>query len=53
MKEKTDALYDELFSYLKSLVERATERGATPAELQSVPEVARVLIDLITLQSMM
>ena len=46
MKEKLDALYDELFCFLKILI----DKGTTP---EIVPEVARVLIDLITLQSQM
>ncbi len=49
MKEKAAMLYDELFSYLMFLVKSRT----TPAEVESVPEVARVLIELIILQSKM
>lgn len=47
MDEKITTLYDELFSYLQYLVKNRT----TPAEVESIPEVARVLIDLIILQS--
>lgn len=46
MNEKIDALYDELFNYLKVLIDYKTTSG-------EVPEVARVLIDLINLQSQM
>ena len=46
MNEKLETLYGELFSYLQYLVKSRT----TPAEVESVPEVARVLIDLIILQ---
>ena len=53
MKEQVEALYYELFKCLQALVASTTDRVATPAEVQSVPEVARVLIDLINLQSQM
>lgn len=53
MNEKIETLYWELFSYMKVVTERVTDGVATPAEAESVPEVARVLIDLINLQSAM
>lgn len=51
MNEKLETLYGELFNYLKLVTERAKESRTTPAEVESIPEVARVLIDLIILQS--
>ncbi len=44
MNEKIEALYDEMFNYLKVLTEYKTTSGV-------VPEVARVLMDLIVLES--
>ena len=49
MKEKLGDVYDILFEHLL----KSTQKGATKAEVQSVPEVARVLIELIILQSKM
>ena len=49
MKEKTEELYGVLMAYLG----RVVNSGATSAEVASIPEVARVLIDLIILQSKM
>lgn len=49
MNEKLENLYDLLFDYLKYV----TENRMSPAEVESVPGVARVLIDLIILQSTM
>ena len=49
LNEKLETLYGELFSYLQYLVKSRT----TPAETESIPEVARVLIELIILQSKM
>ena len=46
MNEKIEVLYDELHEYMKSLIEYRTTSGI-------VPEVARVLIELIILQSKM
>lgn len=53
MKEKVDALYDELFDCLKEVAVCVKHRTATSAEFTFIPEVARVLIDLIILQSKM
>lgn len=49
MNEKLEAIYDILFEHLL----KSTKKGATTAAVQSVPEVARVLIELIILQSKM
>ena len=46
VKEKLERLYDELHNYMNILIESRT----TP---EVVPEVARVLMDLATLQSKM
>lgn len=46
MNEKIEVLYDELHEYMKTLIEYKTTSGL-------IPEVARVLIELINLQSMM
>ena len=43
MDEKIEKLYDELFNYLQVLIESRTTSGI-------VPDVARVLIELIILQ---
>ena len=53
MKEKAETLYFELFNHLKHVIDRATEGRATSAEVESIPEVARVLIEVLILQSQM
>ena len=42
MKERLEQVYDLLFDYLKDV----TENRTSPAEVESIPGVARVLIDL-------
>lgn len=53
MNEKLETLYYELFGCMKAVTERVSEGVATPEEVKFVPEVARVLIELIILQSKM
>ena len=52
MNEKAEALFDELFGYLQLITKLTTEtRTVTSAEVNTIPEVARVLTELIILQS--
>lgn len=51
MNEKAETLFDELFGYLQLITKLTTEtRTVTSAEVNTIPEVARVLVDLIAIQ---
>ena len=51
MNEKAEALFDELFGYLQLITKLTVEtRNTTSTEVNTVPEVARVLVDLIAIQ---
>ncbi len=44
MNEKINLLYDILLGHLKDLIKNRT----TPEEVKSIPEIARVLTELIS-----